>query len=395
MRYISILTNLILLLIAGCNEPGTADFENLPIDLSPKEESPYSKMNFGGIDAVEDLGFNRATVTWTERPDAITYEVFDVSTQPPSLIAQLVSPASEYTLENLAVGETYAIRVKALDEDGLYDSNTNDQTFETLACPENYLFVDENTELGSNSFCVMQFEAKDVGGVATSQAEELPWADITRIDAYAECEDLNEEIGVNAKFGLIANLEWLAIAREIENNTANWSGGEIGNGMINRGNSDTSPNSRLSVTDVLDPYDGTGNNSSQATSSGWEQKRTHQLSSGEIIWDFAGNVFEAIDWEVDGGLDSGPTGCSTGGRWRGLNSSSCAGLAPGDYQSNDSTYNSNQGIGNFFADGSGLVYRGGAYGWGKDVGIYNLGFAYGATFKGPYVGFRCVYRLKP
>ena len=49
----------------------------------------------------------------------------------------------------------------------------------TLTCPVGYVYVSGNTSLGTNDFCVMAYEAKNVGGVATSQENLTAWDNIT------------------------------------------------------------------------------------------------------------------------------------------------------------------------------------------------------------------------
>jgi hypothetical protein len=89
---------------------------------------------------------------------------------------------------------------------------------------------------------------------------------------------------------LVSNGEWQAVARNIESNITNWSGGKVGEGTVPRGHSDATPYLSLPLTSEADPYYGTGN----SASSGSEQKRTHQLSTGDVVWDLAGNVQEWV-----------------------------------------------------------------------------------------------------
>lgn len=101
----------------------------------------------------------------------------------------------------------------------------------------------------------MQFEAKSNGGIATSQAAGLPWASMTIDDSQDNCEALG------SKYDLISNPEWITIAREIENNSVNWSSGVVGTGRIPVGHSDSSPSQILAVNSTADPYDQTLNSS--------------------------------------------------------------------------------------------------------------------------------------
>jgi hypothetical protein len=158
---------------------------------------------------------------------------------------------------------------------------------------------------GVPSFCIAKFEMKhptdatgknhthrDNNAVPVSQPQNKPWTEITRDKARAACERVTLP---GFTVALISNGEWQAVARNIESTAANWSGGKVGEGAIPRGSSDGIPNDGLPVTSEVDPYDGTGN----SASSGWEQKRIHQLSTGDVVWDLAGNVSEWVfeNWQ--------------------------------------------------------------------------------------------------
>ncbi len=132
-----------------------------------------------------------------------------------------------------------------------------------------------NTGLG---FCVMQYEAKNVGGIATSQAASTPWVSINLTTAQAACK----AIGAH----LINNSEWMAIARDAESASSNWNGS-----VMYRGHTDNVPASAL-ASDGIDPYYGTGQSSPS------EQRRTLTLSNGQTIWDIAGNVWEWVDYSI-------------------------------------------------------------------------------------------------
>ncbi|MDD4439900.1 MAG: hypothetical protein PHS04_17990 [Tissierellia bacterium] len=137
--------------------------------------------------------------------------------------------------------------------------------------------------------CVMKYEASSDGttnctnaaGTAAacpvSNTTTTPWA-INQANAKAACESIGAH--------LITNAEWMAIARDIEATTSNWSGT-----VLNRGHTDNVPPNALAASTDNDPYYGTG----QTTG---EQKRTHTLSNGEVIWDFAGNVWDWVDDKI-------------------------------------------------------------------------------------------------
>jgi len=258
-------------------------------------------------------------------------------------------------------------------------------------CPSNYAQVPANPSLGvTNAFCVAQFEMKNVAGVATSQAASTPWVSISQTSAKTACTSLG------TGYDLISNPEWMTIAYEIEKTASNWSGvtPAVGVGMLNRGHSDNSPASALAVTDTNDPYIGTGNNSGQAAGSGWEQKRTHTLSNGQVVWDIAGNVDEWTDWTLGGSLTSGPTSCSGAE----LPNVSCGALSAADYMPGNpggvtaANYNSNYGLGYFYGGSGGAALRGGTWNDGTGGGAFTLYLAFDASGTSAYIGFRCVFR---
>jgi formylglycine-generating enzyme required for sulfatase activity len=128
------------------------------------------------------------------------------------------------------------------------------------------------------------------------------------------------------------------MARNIEYTASNWSGGAVGVGQIPRGHSDDAisddyPNNPLqgisftghkalaaasangtpfnwnfadAAEELAAGYRGTGNTSAQPVGGGWEQRRTLQLSNGQVIWDVAGNVWEWVNFNETSG-PGGPT----------------------------------------------------------------------------------------
>ena len=259
-------------------------------------------------------------------------------------------------------------------------------------CPANYIRVPANSTLGVSEFCVSQFEMKNVSGVATSQAASTPWVAISQVSSKSACNALG------TGYDLISNPEWITIAREIEKTDSNWSGGSKGVGMLNRGHSDTSPNSALAVTDINDPYIGTDNNSGQVAGSGWEQKRTHALSNGQVIWDFAGNVWEWIDWNLGSVVNSAPTSCAAA--WTQFPSVACPALTSANYMPGNpglvtaSLYNSSYGLGQFFGGGGdgGAPLRGGSYSEGDRSGVFTAYINNSPDSTHLNGGYRCVFR---
>jgi len=160
---------------------------------------------------------------------------------------------------------------------------------------------------------VDKYEAKSVGGIATSQAAGTPWINITQYNARAEC--------IRAGKHLITEKEWQAIAHNIEQVGWNWNGGVAGTNQMSDGHSDNDPSNDLAADVTGDPDDdpcvGTGQTCDINT---WNsQRRTYKLSNGSYIWDFGGNVCERVDqvnhdeYPVYNSPTAGWVACSTSG----------------------------------------------------------------------------------
>jgi hypothetical protein len=169
-----------------------------------------------------------------------------------------------------------------------------------ITCPTGYVFVPGDDALGSTPFCAAAWEMRPDGlsdgddlGFSTSYLPEsrptgLPWSRLGNSDARVLCDNLG------FSYQLMSNLQWQAIARSIERTPANWSGGAVGSGLVNRGHCDEDPLVPLDADGS--PCVGTNNPACEdPTSPDWPQKRTHWLENGAVIWDLAGNLQERLD----------------------------------------------------------------------------------------------------
>lgn len=261
-----------------------------------------------------------------------------------------------------------------------------------IACPANFIPIPSNTGVGTTQdFCVAKYEMKNVTSVPTSQPAGLPWAQINLADSQTACKSLG------ANYDLISNAEWMTIARDTESLATNWQDGQVGEGAMYFGHSDNAPNAPLDVTNTADAYDGTGDAATDTHLFGKEQKRTYRLSNREEIWDFAGNVWEWVDWVQGGGPTLGPLTCSQA--WSDLDQVSCGDLTAAQYMpanpaglSAATYFLSDRGLGRFEGSANdGAAIRGGSWNQWHNSGPFALNLAYGSGAIVIHTGFRCVY----
>jgi len=199
----------------------------------------------------------------------------------------------------------------------------------TLSCPENYVLIPGDDYFNHEPFCVMKYEARALSNITNelvydgcgnlpdlascnlkgednwadlnlttpfSTNEGAPWRRISFYDATKACENIGEK--------LITNKEWMSIARNIEQIESNWLNNETGNSTLSKGlhkkegftkNFATlnhpAPNSKEECKYAY----ATGEEVVCEVDGDFEFKRIHTLSTGEEIWDFAGNVWHWVD----------------------------------------------------------------------------------------------------
>jgi formylglycine-generating enzyme required for sulfatase activity len=220
------------------------------------------------------------------------------------------------------------------------------------------------------AFCIMTYEMKNRGGQPISAASGLPWVHIDRHQADLECSSLG------AGYGLTTNSQWQRIARNIESLSRNWSEGEVGRGLISRGNSDGIYPQPVAIKSGPD------------TNADWLHRRSHFLSNGHFIWDLAGNVAE---WVLsDDGFDSSL-------RVLGLReySDQVFMLKPSKIIRRSlaplGNYNSTHGMGQNYGGLGQAIIRGGGWNYGANAGIYYSSLNISPDTEAPYLGARCVW----
>lgn len=257
----------------------------------------------------------------------------------------------------------------------------------TIPCSPGFVAVPGDSRFGTNDFCVGKYEAKNVGGVAVSQPDGLPWTSISQTNAIVAASN------ACADCRLIGEAEWLTIAHNIASVASNWSGGSIGSGYIYSGNNDGSPGVNLAASsNDADYYSGTGNTSGN-------QRRTLTLSNGEVIWDLAGNA-----WEWTSGQITGNQPGSAGAANRNWNTVTDTGtLIPNPFPAFGtpaaSAWTTSHGIGVLYSDTNVTTLRafrrGGGRSNGSVAGIFTLSFGSTPTAVSADIGFRVVEVKQP
>jgi hypothetical protein len=302
-------------------------------------------------------------------------------------------------------GNSYNYALYSYDANHFYSSvptrTINTSQFCQGLAGGSWVAVPGDATYGTNDFCVQKFEAKDVGGIATSQAALAPWAGIAQASAVISCRALG------STYDIISNAEWLTIGANIAQVASNWSSGTVGVGYVNRGHSDSNPNSACAASsdDTLAwvQTDCTPKNSSGDV---WIQKRTHTLSTGGVIWDLSGNVWDATDFAIPD-INAKPYVSTDGApmnAWReytaidaGFTSMTRGELTPTNAQKafwNNNWASSTFGMGRYYPglNGSGnILIRGGYWTDNIDAGLFAGLFM---TTSGLWnaAGFRCVAR---
>ena len=229
-------------------------------------------------------------------------------------------------------------------------------------CPEGYIPVPTNASYAKDAFCVMKYAAsKGKYGEAESKQGAMPWVMIDRKSAGKACEQNG------ADYHLLTNNEWMTIARDIEANDKNWSGGSVGNGTLSRGNSES--RTRLPSGPDEDPHFNT-------KQSDWIHRRTHILSNSEVIWDMAGNVWQWVSdshWVFGSGLKE----------YSELPSAQRSKFGPAG------KYNSKQGMGKISLGKKRAVLRGGGWHNANVAGVFAVVLDFSAGGAYDTTGFRC------
>lgn len=278
-----------------------------------------------------------------------------------------------------------------------------------ITCPTGWVVVPGNSAYNTTDFCLMKYNAKNVGGTATSQAADQPWANISQTDAITAAQT------AGAGAHLITENEWMTIAHNVLMQPANWCDADGSNcgaapgtsgKVLASGHNDDSPAMPLEAsTDDAQACYGTvtpGVNTACGSETG-TQKRTLALSNGEIIWDLVGNVLHWTNATATRGnlpsnsgsagifeynLDTG-FGLPVPDSWGTL-----AYINPAVHNPLAASWGISQGVGvlaSAFSAGSPTVVafvRGGAWDYGPYAGAFALFLGLTPGDFSPNVGFR-------
>lgn len=271
-----------------------------------------------------------------------------------------------------------------------YSENTSVPMGGVSSCPEDWVLVPGNTVYGTENFCMMKSEAADISGVPTPMTAQRPWYYASQETAISACESLGEG------YHLMTNAEWMTVARNVEQVAQNWNSSVVGEGYIYTGYVLVGANrQKINHTDDNDGYFLTGETSGP-------MRRTLYLSTGEVIWDFLGNLGESLNDTID---------CSGGYPCTNIPYSSFPALEWVEYKDlatwgqfsqtligpSDISWHSTNKIGLVYTDpdtatGGGTTHtmiRGGSFLYGE--GLYSLLTTGAPDTEDNFIGFRCSY----
>jgi hypothetical protein len=389
----------------------TGSYPNPTLATSGVTPGTYPKVT------VDDKG--RVTGGTTTIVDA------DVSGSAAIVTSKLSGPVTSIASHGLGTAATLNVGVAAsnvvqLDGTGKLPavdaSQLTNVPVSSLSCPTGYILVPADANFTSSSFCVMKYEAKQdpTTKKAVSTATGAPWVNVSWYEAKSAC--------MRSGGHLVNEGEWMTIARNIEATAINDIDAAASIQLVT-GHSDNGPASALATTAAAEPslasctltlplsdagnascalrgpgtyagndtdkgYYGTSNGYNTAYASGGANKsqlRTHVLSNGTVLWDFAGNVWDWTDAQCD------TTSWYTTG-WAEWNNSNVTDFEK--YVAGPSgSLTSANGAGQYYGcSGSGnAMLRGADWDLGSNAGVFAAHLSSGPSYVLSSVGFRCAF----
>lgn len=294
----------------------------------------------------------------------------------------------------------------------------NNTSLTAYAFPYGWVKVPGNSTFGTSDFWVMKYNAKCVSS-ATSQPLTTPDTGYhTYANNSANCTSGNSKYAASSPEGypianishdtaktycqsigahLLTNEEYMTIVRNAEQVGSNWSGGAPGNGYMYSGHNDNVPAFALTAsTDDTDGYYG-------ETNQGGNQRRTFTLANGNVVWDFAGNVWQHVQrTPADTQTAITTPSCSSGTGWQWCQYGNSTAPYITTYGSDtalsyvgpsNSSWNSSQGMGQVYtnsgAAGGTVFIRGASWDNGGGAGPFALDLLWTGGTTNILVGFRC------
>lgn len=237
--------------------------------------------------------------------------------------------------------------------------------------------------------------------IPVSMPDRLSVANLTQPQAISQCW------GLGSNYHLITNNEWMAIARNIEQQASNWSWGAVWNWYIDNWLDNITP---PNWNGVVWCYDDDGIYTDPTWAWSCQNERQLSLSNWQKIWDLAWNVWEHVNKAntIDGtNFDSNSVALSNacwGNNWYSWNNNESITPAAAwwscNYQSSYTqakygpawaTYTSDEWMWRIYSYNvaNNIFLRGGhAYG-GASSGVFTLHLYLAASAQGVSVGFRC------
>lgn len=186
--------------------------------------------------------------------------------------------------------------------------------------------------------------------------------------AYTACENLDVKTS-DFDVHLMTNREWMTVARQVAQRPENWADGSVGStgssGGLYQGNHGTGDNYDRAVN--------LGDSANNANTG--KEQRTHNLSSGDQVWDLSGDLSMWVDAGENGSAISAPD----------ADSNKIYERKPKSTAVNESP--SSLGVDNGFSDGKAGA-RSGPYIEGLQVGVFYAD-SFDPSFPSSQIGFRC------
>ncbi len=272
-----------------------------------------------------------------------------------------------------------------------------------VLCPTNYILVPGENGTLQGEFCLAKYEMKILGDsdgyqvynasfVADSRADGTAWRRLNVDQMIAECQALG------SSYDLITNTQWNTVARNISSVASNWSSGVVGTGQLNQGNRSSTNQLEASTNDSeacvnLPTFSYPGSAGTCSDTVWHNYRRTHKLSNGSVLWDFAGGSWEGVkDTYPDtySGTDDFLSAMIDGTFFKmllGGQGKTCA---------DPSNATERCGFGYAYlsnARPASAIFRGGSASNGRETGVFAIDFDYNRTFNDGAHGFRCVAPL--